>query len=919
MKKLLLAIGVSVLLLLGTQQAMAQSSSLWKIVGTRLMPVIRSWKVTAPGGFSGSSLRVDQLRNCSALETNGAGTVACGTDDTGAGASNFGSGNVLTILQATDNATSTGHLISTFKNIFLASSTGSLKSFFDTQYLRTSTGSLKAYFDLQYLRTSTGSLKVFFDQQYLRTSTGSLKAYFDANYLRTSTGSLKVLFDSLYLRTSTGSLEAYFDTKYDPLGGSSGITQGDGDARYVNVAGDTMTGTLVFTNADAVDGWTILSDDGTTNITGNYPTGEEAMYLDFASEPLLYIQDIDGNYFIHAEQNGTDTDFEIFSADAGNSFLDFDGSETRNIFQFYDTEGQNAVLFDINNGTELATYTFLNENGNELVKFEGDTTASYLYLNQFDGSSLLLASSDENQTVLSFHDPGDIDFITFTGLNGIDTMEMIGNSDFAGTASGYVVRGQNTLASSGTLVWEGTASGSRIRGLGLVDCDDGTNSKLLWDTTGGVFLCGTDQAGAGGTGNFGSGNVLTILQATDNATSTGHLIATFKNIFLASSTGSLKTYFDANYLRTSTGALQTLFDVRYANITGDTFTGTVEIASVGSGRILHAQDLLRSSGALTLDGGFFQDGLADCDNAGEKPVYNFATGKWTCGTDDDVPESGDFAAGVDLEADGSLSADVIADAEMADNDFGDWSCSSGDCTLDADVVAAAEMADADHGDISWSGGVASIDANSVALTTDTTGNYAAGDAEAGAALTGDSATNFFSSGLLALTIGGTNKNLTAVNGGILYTDADSFEVTAAGTSGMLLISQGTAAPVFKREREYERFTLFGPQVNAVTGSGVTFPTAFSGALVDAHLQASGMSSGVTVNVYFNNKRAFSTPISTDNREATSETAATPFVINTTTARFNRKQDMRIDISSVGSATYTSTGIILTLWYDKTSP
>jgi hypothetical protein len=45
-------------------------------------------------------------------------------------------------------------------------------------------------------------------------------------------------------------------------------------------------------------------------------------------------------------------------------------------------------------------------------------------------------------------------------------------------------------------------------------------------------------------------------------------------------------------------------------------------------------------------------------------------------------------------------------------------------------------------------GAVTIAANAVALTTDTTGNYAAGDAEAGAALTGDSATSFFSSGTL---------------------------------------------------------------------------------------------------------------------------------------------------------------------------
>jgi hypothetical protein len=45
-----------------------------------------------------------------------------------------------------------------------------------------------------------------------------------------------------------------------------------------------------------------------------------------------------------------------------------------------------------------------------------------------------------------------------------------------------------------------------------------------------------------------------------------------------------------------------------------------------------------------------------------------------------------------------------------------------------------------------------IAANAVALGTDTTGNYAAGDAEAGAALTGDSATSFFASGTLENTL-----------------------------------------------------------------------------------------------------------------------------------------------------------------------
>lgn len=49
---------------------------------------------------------------------------------------------------------------------------------------------------------------------------------------------------------------------------------------------------------------------------------------------------------------------------------------------------------------------------------------------------------------------------------------------------------------------------------------------------------------------------------------------------------------------------------------------------------------------------------------------------------------------------------------------------------------------------------------------------------------------------LALTRGGSNKSLTAVNGGILYTDADSHEVSAAGSSGQILRSGGAGAPTW---------------------------------------------------------------------------------------------------------------------------
>lgn len=49
-------------------------------------------------------------------------------------------------------------------------------------------------------------------------------------------------------------------------------------------------------------------------------------------------------------------------------------------------------------------------------------------------------------------------------------------------------------------------------------------------------------------------------------------------------------------------------------------------------------------------------------------------------------------------------------------------------------------------------------------------------------------------GVLAPANGGSGKNMTVVNGGVVWTDGDSMEVIAAGTSGQLLKSNGAAAP-----------------------------------------------------------------------------------------------------------------------------
>lgn len=98
------------------------------------------------------------------------------------------------------------------------------------------------------------------------------------------------------------------------------------------------------------------------------------------------------------------------------------------------------------------------------------------------------------------------------------------------------------------------------------------------------------------------------------------------------------------------------------------------------------------------------------------------------------------------------------------------------------------------GDIVASAGsnTTTIQSDSVALSTDTTGTYAAGDAEAGAALTGDSATAFFSAGTIEHERGGAEADISAYDGLIGITGGATYNQT--GTTTQIIIFDGAGAP-----------------------------------------------------------------------------------------------------------------------------
>jgi hypothetical protein len=75
------------------------------------------------------------------------------------------------------------------------------------------------------------------------------------------------------------------------------------------------------------------------------------------------------------------------------------------------------------------------------------------------------------------------------------------------------------------------------------------------------------------------------------------------------------------------------------------------------------------------------------------------------------------------------------------------------------------------------------------------------------------------SGLVSLAQGGTEKALTASNGAIAYSDTDSLELLAPGTSGQILQTNGVAAPTFVNK------SISGKAQNktAVTSEEIQFP------------------------------------------------------------------------------------------------
>ena len=207
-------------------------------------------------------------------------------------------------------------------------------------------------------------------------------------------------------------------------------------------------------------------------------------------------------------------------------------------------------------------------------------------------------------------------------------------------------------------------------------------------------------------------------------------------------------------------------------------------------------------------------GLVPAPAAGDTAANKFlkANGVWTVPTG-----AGDVTGPVGATADGFVRFNGTTGTVIKDSPA---------TIVNADVNAAAAIA---YTKLNLSTSIVNADINASAaiafskLAALTSANILVGNVSnvaAAVAVTGDISISNAGvtaySGVVPMNKGGSNKNMTAVAGGIVYSDADSMEVTSAGTAAQYLSSNGSSAPSWA--------TFTQPTVSIATA------TAFSGGM-----------------------------------------------------------------------------------------
>ena len=262
---------------------------------------------------------------------------------------------------------------------------------------------------------------------------------------------------------------------------------------------------------------------------------------------------------------------------------------------------------------------------------------------------------------------------------------------------------------------QGFFNASGIDGAGLTDCDDSSSSKLLWDASTKTFSCGTDQ-------NSGGPGTTTLQDAYDNDSDVGDAMITLTaddDSVLIKNPASGGT--DSNHMmiiqQLSNGKallLQTdsttnpAFEID-TQTEGDNADSAPHISFGYAGAFdtnlfRDAANTLRTGGHfiidedltvkgnvtvdqdLTVTGGLDGAGLADCDNPGDKLLWDDTLKQFTCGTDETASASADLKPYMVIDTTGNQT---ITNTEMTVN-LDSESISNANYTLANDEITISE-------------------------------------------------------------------------------------------------------------------------------------------------------------------------------------------------------------------------------------
>jgi hypothetical protein len=388
----------------------------------------------------------------------------------------------------------------------------------------------------------------------------------------------------------------------------------------------------------------------------------------------------------------------------------------------------------------------------------GDVTTGTFTDAQVSGTN----EADEVNPTLGTQTQGNyVDDVTGSATTGIAITHTPAEGSDAAVAFSYTDKGADPALSADTCVFNGDATSN-----GEIVCEGDTADTIE------TRIIITDPTASDKTFTIGNGTTYSLADAdkgditvgtsgTDFQIDSG-AVGTTEAAALDAADITTGTFTDAQVsgsneadevnptLGTQTQGNYALGDSEGgAATTGDSATAFFSAGTIEDARIDGSAEV----DEITLAGDV--DGVGNSNDIDEANVETELEGVMDEADLQVGDEGSDPARGSDkcvFSTDATTAGNIVCEGDTSDTfesrmDFGD---PSADRVFTLPNANSWPVTDRDYGDITFSasGQTVVIDADTVALTTDTTGNYAAGDAEAGAALTGDSATSFFSAGTI---------------------------------------------------------------------------------------------------------------------------------------------------------------------------